>query len=44
MDIAVLMNQVIIMKSLLTLVTDPELISQLKHQIMFTESRIKGMS
>jgi hypothetical protein len=44
MDIAVLMNQLVMMKALLSLVQDAALIKQLKEQIVFTEARIRAAS
>lgn len=42
MDITILTNQVVIMKALLTLITDLNMVMALKEQIIFTEARIAG--
>lgn len=44
MDLAILMNQVVIMKALLSVVTDYEQKKELEDQIIFTQARIRGMA
>lgn len=43
-NIALLQNQLVIMKALLTVVKSEEIIKELKEQIIFTEARIRALS
>jgi hypothetical protein len=44
MEVAILMNQIVIMKALYLQSTDDEIRKQLKEQIMFSEARIRALS
>lgn len=44
MDITILQNQVVIMKTLLTLTQEEKFQRELEERIAFTEARIKALS